>query len=97
MKIEREDVIRAPWTAEQVEALNRWQASDFVHPYTCGSGYRTNRSIHPDGEGRLVATEHGWVCPNCDYRQEWAWAGSLHVEAFDIMRRPAGEADGHNA
>jgi hypothetical protein len=64
--------IRAPWTPEQVEGLNRWQMSDYVHPYTCGSGYRTNKDIHPDGEGKLVATANGWVCPNCDYTQDWA-------------------------
>jgi hypothetical protein len=65
-------ILRAPWTPEQVAILNRWQECGDVHPYTCGSGYRTNKSIHPDGEGKLVATESGWICPNCDYTQGWA-------------------------
>lgn len=52
---------------EQIEALNRYQRSDNVHPYTCG-GNRTDAN-HLDGEGVLVATSDGWVCPFCDYRQ----------------------------
>ena len=55
-------------TPEQIAALNRQQHSGQVHPYTCGSGRRTDAD-HLDGEGVLVATEDGWVCPYCDYRQ----------------------------
>lgn len=68
------DTIKAPFTPEQVEALNRFQQLSHVHPFTCGSGYRTNKSIHPDGEGVLVATVDGWICRNCDYTQDWAHA-----------------------
>lgn len=28
----------------------------------------------PDGEGRLVATADGWICPFCNYKQSWALA-----------------------
>lgn len=114
--------IVAPWTPEQVEALKAWQASPWVHPFTCGGcrddlGTRFIRepdgSLHretddefaevvalttrtdPDGvdgigsaaweehplikrivhvERALVATDDGWICPTCDYVQEWAWA-----------------------
>jgi hypothetical protein len=64
--------IEAPWTAQQVLALNHWQHRGDVHPFTCG-----NRDDHPpdNGErGRLLATENGWVCPLCDYTQTWAFA-----------------------
>lgn len=57
------------FTAEEAFTLNGYQEAGFMHPFTCGSGKRTE---HPDGEGRLVATVHGWVCPYCDYRQDWA-------------------------
>ena len=45
-----EDHIDAPWTAEQVAALNRWQELSYFHPFThsCGTV--------------LVATADGWVC-----------------------------------
>jgi dethiobiotin synthetase len=56
--------LRAPWTPEQVDGLNRWQTCGHVHEYTCG-----NNSEHV-----LVATEGGWVCPvkDCGYTQDWA-------------------------
>jgi hypothetical protein len=61
----------APFTPEQVEALNRFQKGRWMHPFTCGSGNRTDAN-HLDGEGVLVATENGWICPYCDYTQDWA-------------------------
>lgn len=62
--------IEAPWTDEQVAALNRWQKAAYVHPFTCGRQPR--RPLHRDGEGVLVATRDGWVCPDDDYTQTWA-------------------------
>jgi hypothetical protein len=70
MKLE---VTKAPWTPEQVENLNSWQRAGWVHPFTCGSGHRGDKN-HLDSEGILVATEQGWVCPYCNYRQDWAHA-----------------------
>lgn len=54
---------RAPFTDEQIAALNQFQADGRFHPYTCG-----NDSTHAN----LVATRDGWICPDCDYRQAWA-------------------------
>lgn len=64
-----DDVVLAPWTAEQVQALNAFQRSRvMLHPFTCGGD-------HCVGEERvLVATPGGWVCPSCTYRQDWAHA-----------------------
>lgn len=61
----------APWTQEQVDALNRFQQRGDFHPFTCGSGRRTDE-CHADGEGVLLATTEGWVCPFCSYTQRWA-------------------------
>jgi hypothetical protein len=52
--------IHAPFTAKQVQGLNEFQASEFVHPFTCKCG------------ANLVATEAGWICNECDYTQDWA-------------------------
>lgn len=63
------------WTMQQVANLNAWQHAGHVHPFTCG-----HRSDHPavDGDkGILVATRHGWICPYCDYTQDWAHAEML--------------------
>lgn len=57
-------------TQEQIDALNRQQRDRQFHPYTCGSGRRTD-ALHLDGEGVLVATAEGWMCPYCDYRQAY--------------------------
>lgn len=59
--------IRAPFTDDQVETLNRFQVGGWFHPFTCG-----RRAEHPDNEGVLVASNDGWHCPVCDYTQDWA-------------------------
>ena len=51
-----------PWDRKTVEGLNRWQANDKVHGFTCPCG------------AHLVALTGGWVCPGCDDQQDWAWA-----------------------
>jgi hypothetical protein len=73
-------VIKAPFTLEEVEALNRWQRDGRNHPLTCGGNRKDQH--HLDGEGVLVATTAGWVCPYCDYRQDWA---------HDFMAGPVGQ------
>lgn len=55
--------IKTKWTPEQVAALNKWQHNHRFHPFTCGSDSRHRV---------LVATENGWICKDCDYRQDWA-------------------------
>jgi hypothetical protein len=68
----------APWTDEQVVALNAFQTAGRFHPFTCGNdrGDENHRKVAKErGDrdfGLLVATKEGWVCPACDYRQNWA-------------------------
>lgn len=68
--------ITAPWTTEQVEALNEWQQLGRVHPFTCPNS-------HP-----LVATPDGWVCIPCAYMQDWAHDfmcdKAKHPTSFDV-------------
>lgn len=54
----------APWTPAQVLVLNNYQVGKF-HPYTCG-GCTPARD--------LIATEEGWVCAWCGYKQDWCHA-----------------------
>jgi len=69
----------APFTPDEVQSLNAFQGSGCFHPFTCG-----NDSGHPD----LVATESGWSCLACDYRQEWAhafqadWSWRRHADGL---------------
>lgn len=62
--------VRVPWTFEQVVELNdRQRHSTQIHPFTC----EECRDRHVGYEGLLVATIHGWICPTCDYTQDWAF------------------------
>ena len=69
-------IIRAPWTPEQVEALNRYQNDQSKEALTCGSVSAHSldpKYPHMGYEGRvLVAKKDGWHCPSCSYRQDWA-------------------------
>jgi hypothetical protein len=76
-------MIQAPWTNEQVAALNRWQQSNWVHPFTCRCGKD------------LVATREGWRCGSCDYTQDWAHDSMLGdpewLNPFKAARAAGGE------
>ena len=69
------DPINAPWTEEQVEALNLFQSSGIMHPFTCGAD---------DCRRTLVAHEDGWHCPRtgCTYHQDWAHGGMADRQAI---------------
>jgi len=49
------NLLRAPFTDEQVSELNAYQDSAVFHPFTCNNS--ECRAI-------LVAVRDGWVCPN---------------------------------
>ena len=82
-------IVRTPWPRELVDRLNEYQKNGRFHPYTCG-GDRTN-AAHLDGEGVLVATVDGWICPYCTYKQDWAHdftAGAiLEIPPTDVMQK----------
>jgi hypothetical protein len=87
------ETILAPFTRRQVEALNRWQRTPWVHPFTCAnrgaSGHREYAEAHGwDTEGILTATRDGWLCPVCGYRQGWA-----HDFMLEIPHRPPWHTD----
>lgn len=64
-------MIKAPFTPEQVEALNAWQQLGYVHEFTCG--WEHTPSLVAEDKGRvLVADADGWACPTCSYTQDWA-------------------------
>jgi hypothetical protein len=73
------DKITAPFTDEQVRALNEYQHSGLFHEYTCG-----NDSRHRV----LVASTEGWSCPDCTYTQNWAHA-SMAVPLTSEQKRQA--------
>lgn len=60
--------VYAPFSSEQVTALNRWQHGGPGHPFTCARLHARGRSPVLD------ATHSGWICPDpdCDFTQDWA-------------------------
>lgn len=60
----------APWTDEQVSALNEFQHEANCHPFTCGT-HSSPLDKEPKCQGILVAEPDGWRCPVCGYRQGW--------------------------
>lgn len=57
-------IINAPWDDFTIDALNRFQRSDRVHPFTCPNNH--------EGDRDLIAVRAGWICTHCDYTQNWA-------------------------
>lgn len=93
------DKVTAPFTAEQVEALNTYQNAGLFHPFTCGNDRTDEAHIayqaeHGGDFGQLVATPDGWVCPVCDYRQDWANPfmadGDMLTEAVRLLKGSGG-------
>lgn len=65
----------APWTAEEAAALNEFQTLANVHPFTCPHNHVGKSRV-------LIATEDGWHCPSCDYKQDWAHTIMIQI-GFD--------------
>ena len=67
IKIAEDNRLVSQTLLNKVAQLNARQLNPMFHPYTCGN--RPLDQHHTDGEGRLVATVDGWICPFCDYKQ----------------------------
>lgn len=86
----KEGQIEAPFTKEQVEALNNYQNHGMFHPFTCCSHEGCERSKRED-QGLLIATEEGWVCPCGKWKQNWAhefMAEPLRPDPFKHIFNP---------
>jgi hypothetical protein len=61
--------IYAPFSQDQVTALNAFQSNPRNHPFTCDNPV----CIIEDGTSApLIVRERGWICPSCSYTQNWA-------------------------
>lgn len=63
--------VTAPFTPQQVIRLADWQSNGKLHPFTCAN---RGDGKHPDmggDHGILIPTIRGWICPFCDYTQNW--------------------------
>ena len=64
------DVVKAPWTLNQIRRLRLRQQNGALHPYTCPA--HSMVSLEP--------TPAGWVCPlgGCGYTQDWAHTADVY-------------------
>lgn len=71
------NLIYAPFTLEQIDALNQYQiGASFLligHAFTCLNRSDGNHGSEGGDTGLLIAIESGWVCPHCEYTQNSAW------------------------
>lgn len=65
----KSDKIVAPFSQEQVEAINYWQNGP-GHSFTCCSYNDCERDKQPK-HGQLIATIDGMICPCGDWKQNW--------------------------
>lgn len=60
------------FTPDEVVNLARHQVDGRFHPFTCPNRDReSHRDVFGD-LGALVPTVRGWICPFCEYTQDWA-------------------------
>lgn len=69
--------IFAPFDEETINKLNIWQNRIDVHPLTCGN--ENCRAV-------LVATTKRWICPACNYTQNWAHDFMLDFQFGDLKQ-----------
>jgi hypothetical protein len=87
---ESNEIIHAPFTADQVASMNAYQKSGSGHPFTCGND---NCPGAGDGERILVADTYAWHCPRCSYLQTWAhrfmgdWSWKMHLAVVAAARK----------
>ncbi len=72
------EIVKAPFTDEQVTALSLYQRLGIVHPFVCMTD-QCDKSDSVDG-GVLIPTNDGWVCPCGKYTQDWCTDYSLSAE-----------------
>lgn len=60
------------FSPDEVVKLDEYQRKGQFHPFTCSNrGDGNHRDIGGD-LGALVPTVRGWICPFCNYTQNWA-------------------------
>ena len=62
------------FSPDEVVHLFNHQMEHRFHPFTCANrGDGKHREVGTD-LGMLFPTVRGWICPFCDYTQDWAHA-----------------------
>lgn len=63
---------REIFSPDEIASLFTYQLDGQFHLFTCGNRDDGNHRIVGGDLGMLIPTRDGWICPFCDYRQDWA-------------------------
>lgn len=76
----RLSALKAPWSSEVIQNPAQIQSGErYGHPYNCiNRGDRKHRDNGND-RGCLVPTSQEWICPDCEYTQDWAHESSIKM------------------
>lgn len=70
-------ISKAPFTDNEVAAINVSQKSNYNHPFTCCSPddvTECHRKLRTS-EGIMIATNEGLICPCGNNKQDWVYYG----------------------
>jgi hypothetical protein len=73
-------IMKAPFTPDQVKALNAYQEAGMLHPFTCPGDHE-----HCYDRRELIATTSGWVCQCGRYTQDWAHDFMTNPSMLKVM------------
>lgn len=77
-------ITRAPFSQTTVRHLMVLQNRHDIHPYTCANRGNGKHEKIGGQTGILVPTADGWVCPDCNYTQDWCHNSFLNAIIFDV-------------
>lgn len=77
-------ITRVPFSPTTVRRLMVLQTRHDIHPYTCGNRGDGKHEKIGGQTGILIPTVSGWVCPDCDYTQDWVHNSFLNAIIFDV-------------
>lgn len=80
----KKEKVTAPFNALQVLNLKAWQKLNIFHEFTCCSHDGCNR-LEQQGQGVLIPSEKGWVCPCGKYEQNWAHDFMANLDRESIV------------
>jgi hypothetical protein len=77
----------APFNGQQVQSMNGFQVRSGMHPMTC----REDDCRSATRAAPMTATTLGWMCRDCDYRQDWTftftadWSWVQHADSVAML------------
>jgi len=71
------ELVWAPFTQDQVDALTRFQQGRWMHPFTCPNRSNYDHADIWGDRGTLVPQQQAMTCVNCGFFQLWVHAYML--------------------